>query len=681
MPSWRLLVSFTLIPVVVFSGTVFDEDSFVVLRGALVLVVPFLLAPALNAVKLWKLFRPVPFSFTLIRLTGDEADDIAVDIMLESLKTRTSSAGGAEVSDWLRTLKSASALPPSTMLLEVRNNPRRNTSRYTSRSKDVWGYIDVGDEPEFGESSSSSSCSGDDDDEPAARKRLRGDGDPLVYLVIHIAEEVPQEKLIPIVSRKIWQGDVEAFCHSLMRVAFVEVPVSRATGIFPHDLLDSEDISAAVAAATSFISGHLGVDAVVLPLNPGDPMPFLKSILARRGAHILTTLDTPRFILNLVPCGTSSSRLNSMQDNTNVTWDGMSYGKHRKARHEYRRQQRRFEEMGGTVQLFNSERVDSVVNGSEQCELGLSTRIKRRPECIERMRWFSSRRVLEKIDAEQVLSPSSSDNQIDSVSRISEISRAGMEVAERAAVSWNDTKYDDEQQQLPVSSGGWHRLEARVNGDCVGVLLFLAQLKKRADDDETPVNLPGNEFTGCSRIVVHACWLHPTRGVRNGVLSALFRGAIDFAACRGCTSLDLGPGGANIKSRLGAQAVQPKCMVAFADWRLRAQTRAASRSELYTELLERVRESAMVDAKPQQESLSRESVTFPTLSKRSVRRLRRRQLYLARRLQKTASRAFGVAANTELSNRKNSSRTDELNGEDVYADEDFAPKIDTFEGK
>ena len=119
MPSWRLLVSFILIPVVVFSGTVFDEDSFVVLRGALVLVVPFLLAPALNAVKLWKLFRPVPFSFTLISLTGDEADDIAVDIMLESLKTRTSSAGGAEVSDWLRTLKSASALPPSTMLLSL----------------------------------------------------------------------------------------------------------------------------------------------------------------------------------------------------------------------------------------------------------------------------------------------------------------------------------------------------------------------------------------------------------------------------------------------------------------------------------------------------------------------------------------------------------------------------------
>ena len=295
MPSRRSLVSCILIPVVVFSGTVFDEDSFVVLRAALVLVVPFLLAPALNAVKPWKLLGPAPFSFTLIRLTGDEANDIAVDFMLKSLKTRTSSAGGAEVSDWLRTLKNASALPPSTMLLEVRDNPRRNTSRYASRSKDVWGYIDVDDEPEFGESSSSSSCSG-----VMTMKVLlpgsclRGDGDPLVYLVIRIAEEVPHETLSRIVSREQCQGDVEAFRHSPLRVAFVEVPVSRATGIFPHDLLDSEDISAAVAAATSFISGHLGVDMVVLPLDPGEPMPFLKSTLARRGAHILTTLDTPR---------------------------------------------------------------------------------------------------------------------------------------------------------------------------------------------------------------------------------------------------------------------------------------------------------------------------------------------------------------------------------------------------
>ena len=659
MPSRRSLVSCILIPVVVFSGTVFDEDSFVVLRAALVLVVPFLLAPALNAVKPWKLLGPAPFSFTLIRLTGDEANDIAVDFMLKSLKTRTSSAGGAEVSDWLRTLKNASALPPSTMLLEVRDNPRRNTSRYASRSKDVWGYIDVDDEPEFGESSSSSSCSGDDDESAAARKRLRGDGDPLVYLVIRIAEEVPHETLSRIVSREQCQGDVEAFRHSPLRVAFVEVPVSRATGIFPHDLLDSEDISAAVAAATSFISGHLGVDMVVLPLDPGEPMPFLKSTLARRGAHILTTLDTPRFVLNLVPCGTSSSRLNSMQDDTNGTWDGVSCGKDRKARHEYRRQQRRFEEMGGTVHLSNLERVDSVVDGSEQCEPRLSTRVKHRQECMKQMRWFSSRRVLEGIDAKQIFSTSSSDNQNDIVPRISEISRAGMEVAERAAVSWNVTKYDDEEQTLLDSSGGWRQLEAQVNGDCVGLLLFLSQLKKRVEDD-TPINLQRNEFTTRSRIVVHACWLHPTRGVRNGVLSALFRGAIDFAARHGCTSIDLGPGGADIKSRLGAQAVQPKCMVAFADWRLRAQTRAAGRSELYTELLERVRECAVDDAKPQQESSSRKSVAFPTLSKRSVRRLSRRHLYLARRLQKIASRAFEVAANTELSSRKNSSTTAEL---------------------
>ena len=100
-------------------------------------------------------------------------------------------------------------------------------------------------------------------------------------------------------------------------------------------------------------------------------------------------------------------------------------------------------------------------------------------------------------------------------------------------------------------------------------------------------------------------------GVRNGVLSALFRGAIDFAARHGCTSIDLGPGGADIKSRLGAQAVQPKCMVVFADWRLRAQTRAAGRSELYTELLERVRESAVDDRETSTRKFIRKSVGVP----------------------------------------------------------------------
>ena len=60
-----------------------------------------------------------------------------------------------------------------------------------------------------------------------------------------------------------------------------------------------------------------------------------------------------------------------------------------------------------------------------------------------------------------------------------------MEVAERAAVSWNVTKYDDEEQTLLDSSGGWRQLEAQVNGDCVGLLLFLSQLKKRVEDRYT----------------------------------------------------------------------------------------------------------------------------------------------------------------------------------------------------
>ena len=71
--------------------------------------------------------------------------------------------------------------------------------------------------------------------------------------------------------------------------------------------------------------------------------------------------------------------------------------------HEYRRQQRRFEEMGSTVHLSNfGTQVDSVVDGSGQCEPRLSTRVKHRQECMKQMRWFSSRRVLEGIDAKQI---------------------------------------------------------------------------------------------------------------------------------------------------------------------------------------------------------------------------------------------------------------------------------------
>ena len=46
--------------------------------------------------------------------------------------------------------------------------------------------------------------------------------------------------------------------------------------------------------------------------------------------------------------------------------------------------------------------MDSVVDGSEQCEPRLSTRVKHRQECMEQMRWFSSRLVLEGIDAKQI---------------------------------------------------------------------------------------------------------------------------------------------------------------------------------------------------------------------------------------------------------------------------------------
>ena len=64
-------------------------------------------------------------------------------------------------------------------------------------------------------------------------------------------------------------------------------------------------------------------------------------------------------------------------------------------------------------------------------------------------------------------------------------------------------------------------------------------------------------------------------------MQPLLRGSIDFAAKQGCAAVDLGPGGAAVKLRMGAMTVQPQLMVYYGDWRLRAPPSAANDKELY----------------------------------------------------------------------------------------------------
>jgi hypothetical protein len=73
--AWRLLASCVALLAVAHAGEYFAglrwkkaEESIVVYRGALVVVVPFLLSPALGAVNPWRIFRRAQFHFKVTRL-------------------------------------------------------------------------------------------------------------------------------------------------------------------------------------------------------------------------------------------------------------------------------------------------------------------------------------------------------------------------------------------------------------------------------------------------------------------------------------------------------------------------------------------------------------------------------------------------------------------------------------
>jgi hypothetical protein len=625
----------------------------------------------------------------------EEESAAAAEAALKTLETSAHYAGGAEVAGWLRTLRTSHALPPTTALVEVRSAPPAPAATAAAAAAagalawrtlvgGEWGDVgrkqgggflwshDSASEDASSTTSSSTNYDGEGDEDDSTKSGGDGDGDGggrgggeggnlLAVIVLHVSNDVPREALGPTAGTRDgagWRGDIASWfarCPERLSVALVEVPVSGASGVFPHDAAGPSASTAAVAAAAAFLPRQLGLDAVVFPLAAGTPMPFLKSALAQKGAHHLPAPGPPTHILHLAPGGILSPVLPAAGAggsgctvgglggaNQDVAWDGYASGYSKKARHEYRRGARRFAEVGGTVELVmlrEEEEDDDEDDEDDDKDKDGGDRVASRggeeeEEWMKGMRWPTARRLVNSADggdsdslvarSEDVIVEGQKDGSVvvegqnkkdgnvaaetsnkDAAARESSQQRAlllglggtgaggavGMTAATRAATRWTGDHGGDGGKV----AGGWRMLEARVNGERAGMLLLLSRLYKRHDTGDDGGRGYRRRVTNDSastphsrRVVLHACWLHPTLAKPHGVLAALLRGAISFAAVHGCASVDLGPGGDALKLRVGAMAVQPTLMCMYGDWRLRAPSTVAGASDktLYQDLLD-----------------------------------------------------------------------------------------------
>jgi len=115
----------------------------------------------------------------------------------------------------------------------------------------------------------------------------------------------------------------------------------------------------------------------------------------------------------------------------------------------------------------------------------------------------------------------------------------GMRAATEAAMRWTGD-HGGGGGEVPAAAGGWRMLEARVGGERAGLLLLLfcperhggacggggnTDIERRRGLGDVLGDVLGvDDAAANSRVVLHACWLHPTLAKRHGVLFALLRG-------------------------------------------------------------------------------------------------------------------------------------------------------------
>jgi hypothetical protein len=264
----------------------------------------------------------------------------------------------------------------------------------------------------------------------------------------------------------------------------------------------------------------------------------------------------------------------------------------------------------------------------------------------------------------------------------------------------------------PVDGGAffWRVLEARVGGERVGALLLdvgeaapsgggggsdlrnrRVRRVRRSDASELAAG-------SRDRVWVRACWLHPdaARSRDADAYRALLRGAVAFAAARGCARVDFGPGGAREKLRMGAMPARATAMVLYDDWTLGAPADADA-SGLSEDLLRWAsngsrgrRGAAWETTTTTTAATTTRATTAPTTaptispvpSKRAARRAARLERRRALKMSRVASRAFRAAAAEEraktASARGTSPRT--IHGTIDAADDDAGEYYNLYEG-
>jgi hypothetical protein len=618
---------------------------------------------------------------------GDDAEPVVRDA-LATMARATRRAGGEDAARWLAALREQNALPPTTALVLVRDvsaNGRIGRESDASRSKGerhrrrggdtkeddddgAWSRApslsaslrgsrttpDAGEvsEEEEGDdddassssdtSTSSSSGSGSSDD-PAASLA--------VALVVHVVPGVPRRAVGPPASARGvggWRGDAHRFaetCPETVSLAVVEVPRrGGAPGAFVGDAssASSADVAEAVASVAASLARRLGVHAVVFPVAEDAPTPFLASALAKRGAHAVLRrpADDPGFVLRLREGG---------------AWDGATCGAHARARRDHRRRARRFASIGGTVAEAEASATASA--SKDRLLEDDWTRDSAWP-----MAWsFASAHTSTSADdhARGALASVSSGR-----SAFARADARAVVAAARAASS-------------PVDGDAffWRVLEARVGGERVGALLL--DVGEAAPSGGGGGSDPRNrrnrrvrrsdasELAAGSRdrVWVRACWLHPdaARSRDADAYRALLRGAVAFAAARGCARVDFGPGGAREKLRMGAMPARATAMVLYDDWTLGAPADADA-SGLSEDLLRWAsngsrgrRGAAWETTTTTTAATTTRATTAPTTaptispvpSKRAARRAARLERRRALKMSRVASRAFRAAAAEE----------------------------------
>ena len=537
------------------------------------------------------------------------------------------------------------------------------------------------------DTSSSSSSSSSSAETSHLEERRSLDASLAVALVVHVVPGVPRSAVGPPASARGaggWRGDAARFrerCPETVSVAVVELPKrgGGAPGAFVGDAYQKSAsfsdaaVAEAVASVAETLSRRLGVSAVVFPVAEDAPTPFVASAFAERGAHAVLRRprDDPGFVLRL-GAGESGG------------WDGVACGAHARARRDHRRRARRFAAMGGVVAEAEASafaREDHLREWSRAFAWPIVSNVstRARPSQDEEPADNNDDAAAGNGNDDDAAGKNddaagknddaaAGKNDDDAAGKNDDASSMVAAASSDGALALAFARADAEAGVAAVraalapadASAGWRLLEARVDGERVGALLLETpppSSSRRGALRRRRKNAASELAAGSRRRTrVRACWLHPDAARARGcdAYRALLRGAVEFAAARGCVRVDLGAGGALEKRRMGATPARATAMVLFDDWTLRAPADGGCEKEslMSEELLRWAADSPGEGETTPPHGAEGETTPHggdegdgpsPVPSRRAARRAARLERRRATRLSRVAARAFRAA--------------------------------------